>query len=120
MTMVDLISKDNTVCGIIAMDRNDQAFPVYSQYVVLACGGIGGLFKNSTNFSHIAGDGVGIAMKHHVEMENLDYIQIHPTTLYSKKPDGVSWFQNQSEEKVLFCMIRTDSVLQTNYSREIC
>ena len=44
MTMVDLISKDNTVCGIIAMDRNDQAFPVYSQYVVLACGGIGGLF----------------------------------------------------------------------------
>ena len=54
MTMVDLISKDNTVCGIIAMDRNDQAFPVYSQYVVLACGGIGGLFKNSTNFSHIA------------------------------------------------------------------
>ena len=25
-------------------------------------------------------------MKHHVEMENLDYIQIHPTTLYSKKP----------------------------------
>lgn len=68
MTMVDLISKDNTVCGIIAMDRNDQAFPVYSQYVVLACGGIGGLFKNSTNFSHIAGDGVGIAMKHHVEM----------------------------------------------------
>ena len=58
MTMVDLISKDNTVCGIIAMDRNDQAFPVYSQYVVLACGGIGGLFKNSTNFSHIAGDGV--------------------------------------------------------------
>ena len=66
MTMVDLISKDNTVCGIIAMDRND-------------------LFKNSTNFSHIAGDGVGIAMKHHVEMENLDYIQIHPTTLYSKK-----------------------------------
>ena len=86
MTMVDLISKDNTVCGIIAMDRNDQAFPVYSQYVVLACGGIGGLFKNSTNFSHIAGDGVGIAMKHRVEMENLDYIQIHPTTLYSEKP----------------------------------
>ena len=29
---------------------------------------------------------MGIAMKHRVEMENLDYIQIHPTTLYSKKP----------------------------------
>ena len=59
---------------------------LFRSYVVLACGGIGGLFKNSTNFSHIAGDGVGIAMKHHVAMENLDYIQIHPTTLYSHKP----------------------------------
>lgn len=29
---------------------------------------------------------MGIAMKHHVAMENLDYIQIHPTTLYSHKP----------------------------------
>lgn len=86
MTMVDLISKDNICCGIIVMDHEDQVLPVYSSYVVLACGGIGGLYKNSTNFPHIAGDGVGIAMKHHVEMENLDYIQIHPTTLYSHKP----------------------------------
>ena len=83
MTMVDLIS---TVCGIIVMDQEENAIPVYSQFVVLACGGIGGLFKNSTNFSHIAGDGLGIAMKHHVELEHLDYIQIHPTTLYSHKP----------------------------------
>ena len=29
-----------------------------------------------------------------------------------RNPDGVSWFQNQSEEKVLFCMIRTDSVFK--------
>lgn len=86
MTMVDLISKDNICCGIIMMDHDDHVFPVYSSYVVLACGGIGGLYKNSTNFPHIAGDGLGIAMKHHVEMENLDYIQIHPTTLYSHKP----------------------------------
>jgi L-aspartate oxidase len=117
MTMVDLISKDNTVCGIIAMDRNDQAFPVYSQYVVLACGGIGGLFKNSTNFSHIAGDGVGIIMWKWKIWTISRFIR---QLSIQRNPDGVSWFQNQSEEKVLFCMIRTDSVLQTNYSREIC
>ena len=93
MTMVDLISKDNTVCGIIAMDRNDQAFPVYSQYVVLACGGIGGLFKNSTNFSHIAGDGVGIAMKHHVEMEIWTISRFIRQLSIQRNPDGVSWFQ---------------------------
>ena len=57
-----------------------------SQFVVLACGGIGGLFQNSTNYPHIAGDGLGIAMKHQVKLEHLDYIQIHPTTLFSHKP----------------------------------
>ena len=59
---------------------------IRSPYVVLACGGLGGLYKNSTNFPHIAGDGLGIAMKHQVVLEHLDYVQIHPTTLYSHKP----------------------------------
>ncbi len=86
MTMVDMISKDNVCCGIIVMDKDDQLMPVYAPYVVFACGGIGGLYKNSTNFPHIAGDGLAIAMNHHVAMQNLDYIQIHPTTLYSRKP----------------------------------
>ena len=86
MTMVDIISKDNICGGVIAMDAKNNVYPIRSQFVVLACGGIGGLFQNSTNYPHIAGDGLGIAMKHQVKLEHLDYIQIHPTTLYSKKP----------------------------------
>ena len=86
MTMVDLIEKDNICGGVVAMDEENHVYPIRSQYVVLACGGIGGLYQNSTNYPHIAGDGLGIAMKHQVEVEHLDYIQIHPTTLYSRKP----------------------------------
>ena len=86
MTMVDIISKDNVCGGVIVMDEKNEVYPVRAPYVVLACGGLGGLYKNSTNFPHIAGDGLGIAMKHQVVLEHLDYIQIHPTTLYSHKP----------------------------------
>ena len=86
MTMVDLIAKDNICGGVIIMDEKNNVYPVRSPYVVLACGGLGGLYKNSTNFPHIAGDGLGIAMKHQVVLEHLDYVQIHPTTLYSHKP----------------------------------
>lgn len=86
MTMVDLIEKDNICGGVVAMDEENHVYPIRSQYVVLACGGIGGLYQNSTNYPHISGDGLGIAMKHQVEVEHLDYIQIHPTTLYSRKP----------------------------------
>lgn len=86
MTMVDIISKDNICGGVIAMDAKNNVYPIRSQFVVLACGGIGGLFQNSTNYPHIAGDGLGIAMKHQMKLEHLDYIQIHPTTLFSHKP----------------------------------
>ena len=86
MTMVDIISKDNICGGVIAMDAKNNVYPIRSQFVVLACGGIGGLFQNSTNYPHIAGDGLGIAMKHQVKLEHPDYIQIHPTTLFSHKP----------------------------------
>ena len=84
MTMVDLIEKDNICGGVVAMDEENHVYPIRSQYVVLACGGIGGLYQNSTNYPHIAGDGLGIAMKHQVEVEHLDYIQIHTTTLFSR------------------------------------
>ena len=86
MTMVDLISEDNICGGVVAMDTEDQVYEIRAPYVVLACGGLGGLFQNSTNYPHIAGDALGIAMKHHVALEHLDYIQIHPTTLFSHKP----------------------------------
>ncbi len=72
MTMVDLIEKDNICGGVVAMDEENHVYPIRSQYVVLACGGIGGLYQNSTNYPHIAGDGLGIAMEHQVEVEHLD------------------------------------------------
>jgi len=52
--------------------------------VVFATGGLGGLFVNSTNFSHITGDSFAIAIRNGVELKNINYIQIHPTVLFSK------------------------------------
>ena len=58
---------------------------VSADYVILATGGVGGLFRFSTNYRNLTGDGVAVCLKHGVEVENVDYIQIHPTTLYTKK-----------------------------------
>lgn len=84
-TMLDIIEQDNVCNGIIMQNENGELSAVYANSVVLATGGIGGLFKHSTNFSHITGDAFAIAVRHNVELENIHYIQIHPTTLYSKK-----------------------------------
>ena len=59
---------------------------IEAEDTVLACGGLGGLYEHSTNFRHLTGDALAIALSHDIQLENIDYIQIHPTTLYSKKP----------------------------------
>lgn len=43
------------------------------------------MFQNSTNYPHITGDALAIALKHHIALQDINYIQIHPTTLYSEK-----------------------------------
>ncbi len=85
-TMVDLICKDNECFGIIGHDKSDTYTAIYADYTVLATGGIGGLFAHSTNFRHLTGDALALALKYDIRLSHIDYIQIHPTTLYSKKP----------------------------------
>ena len=84
-TMIDIIEKDNTCYGIVCEDELGESGAIIARDIILATGGIGGLFKNSTNFSHITGDSFALALMHNIELQDINYIQIHPTTLYSKK-----------------------------------
>ncbi|MGY0393672.1 L-aspartate oxidase [Fusobacterium sp. SYSU M8A802] len=84
-SMLDIINNNNSCEGIVVKDSNGEIFNIYSKMVVLATGGIGGIFENSTNFPHLTGDSLGIALKHDIKIKDISYIQIHPTTLYSEK-----------------------------------
>nr|WP_315024863.1 L-aspartate oxidase [uncultured Aminipila sp.] len=95
ITMLDILEYKNQCHGIICKSKNGELITIEAKYTVLASGGIGGLFKHSTNFSHLSGDALGIALKHHIRIQNIDYIQIHPTTLYTSKP-GRSFLISES------------------------
>ncbi len=84
-TMVDIVEQDGVCGGIVAVDAAGTPFVIKAPTVVLACGGIGGLYQNSTNYPHITGDALAIALRHDIAVEHLDYVQIHPTTLFSRK-----------------------------------
>ena len=84
-TMVDLICENNECFGIIGHSENGEYSKITADYTVLATGGIGGLFEHSTNYRHLTGDALALALKYNIKLRNLDYIQIHPTTLYTKK-----------------------------------
>lgn len=87
-TLVDLLcdDKEKRCCGAVVRDADGTIREIRSRAVVLATGGLGGLFRFSTNFPHISGDALAIAMRHGIEIEHINYIQIHPTTLYTTKP----------------------------------
>lgn len=85
-TMIDLLTKNNTCYGVLIETPERERIPLCADYTVLACGGLGGLYKHSTNFRHITGDALAVALEHNIQLEHIDYIQIHPTTLYSTEP----------------------------------
>ena len=93
--MVDLICKDNICHGIIGHDQSGKYHTINANYTVLATGGIGGLFEHSTNYRHLTGDSLAVALKYGIKIEHIDYIQIHPTTLYTKK-DGREFLISES------------------------
>ncbi|GLC30026.1 L-aspartate oxidase [Clostridium omnivorum] len=79
--LADILTASHICVGGIAI-KEDRQINIHSKCVILATGGIGGLFNSSTNRRHITGDGISIAMKHNIAVKNLDYIQFHPTALY--------------------------------------
>lgn len=86
-TLIDIIEKDNICYGAIVQNADGSLEKVAAQNVVLATGGVGGVYEHSTNFRHLTGDAIAIAVRHGVELKDTTYVQIHPTTLYQEDSD---------------------------------
>ena len=85
-TMTDILISKGACAGIEAETSDHKKIYIRADQTIFASGGIGGRYKHSTNFPHLTGDAIDIAKKHGIRLEHLDYVQVHPTTLYSKKP----------------------------------
>ena len=84
-TMTDILISEGACAGIEAETSDHKKIYIHADQTIFASGGIGGRYQHSTNFPHLTGDALDISKKHGIRLEHLDYVQIHPTTLYSKK-----------------------------------
>ena len=84
-TMTDILIFKGACAGIEAETSDHKKIYIHADQTIFASGGIGGRYQHSTNFPHLTGDALDISKKHGIRLEHLDYVQIHPTTLYSKK-----------------------------------
>ena len=93
--LLDILEKDGRCIGGVIRE-NGQLKVVESKVLVLATGGVGGLYRHSTNFRQLTGDALAIALKHNISTKDINYIQIHPTTLWLENDRKRSFLISES------------------------
>ncbi len=79
---VDLLVNSNECKGLIVFNSETQEYEtIYSSAVILATGGVGQLYKYTTNPAGATGDGLALAFNAGAVMQDMEFVQFHPTAL---------------------------------------
>ena len=80
--VIDLLTEDNRCLGAIAYSKSMGLYIVRSKQTILATGGAGRIFQETTNPPIATGDGIALAWRAGAELQSMEMMQFHPTTLY--------------------------------------
>ena len=80
----DLLLSGGKVVGASVLDRQGRVHQVRAKAVLLATGGLGQVYSDTTNPAVATGDGVAMAFRAGAEISDMEFVQFHPTALYLK------------------------------------
>ena len=80
-TTVGLLAEDGEVAGVSLLDRDGQITHVRGRAVLLASGGAGQVYSDTTNPAVATGDGIAMAWRAGAEIADMEFYQFHPTAL---------------------------------------
>jgi L-aspartate oxidase len=80
----DLLVRDGRVVGVRLLDPSGQSHEIIASSTLLATGGLGHVYSDTTNPSVATGDGVAMAHRAGAEISDMEFVQFHPTALYLK------------------------------------
>lgn len=80
--IVDVLTQDGRCIGVLALNEQDEMIAYIARATILCTGGAGQLYINSTNPEVATGDGIAVAYRAGAEVQDLEFVQFHPTALY--------------------------------------
>ena len=86
--LFDVLIDDGSVVGVVVRYNDSEFHLIKTKNVIIATGGIGQLYRSSTNPPVATGDGIAAAIRAGVTVSNLEFIQFHPTGLWDAKSSG--------------------------------
>ncbi|MBU0670717.1 FAD-binding protein, partial [Patescibacteria group bacterium] len=83
--VIDLIVKNQKCFGAVSLDTDDNKINYFfSKATILATGGAGQVYQNSSNPKIATGDGLAMAFRAGAELQDIEFVQFHPTALNKK------------------------------------
>ena len=86
----------NNVTGVIVRYDDSEFHLIKTGNVIIATGGIGQVYTASTNPLVATGDGIAAAIRAGVNVSNIEFIQFHPTGLWSGSTDGIEFLISEA------------------------
>jgi L-aspartate oxidase len=81
---LDIYEKPACFGALVLNNATGKVFAIYSANTILATGGLGRIFRHTSNPPESTGDGIALAWRAGARCFNLEYIQFHPTTFYNE------------------------------------
>ena len=79
---IDLLTHDGRCCGAVVARNGTGKVLIWAKQVILASGGCGMVYRETTNPPVATGDGMAAAYRAGAELRDMEFMQFHPTVLY--------------------------------------
>ncbi|MCK5762416.1 MAG: FAD-binding protein, partial [Candidatus Izimaplasma sp.] len=84
MMALELLYNEKSCFGVSCLSKSSEIIQFVAQNTILATGGIGNISGSTTNSAIATSDGIGMAYRANVLIENLEFIQFHPTAFHNE------------------------------------
>lgn len=93
---IEILSNDNKALGVIVINQQNEEVYVLCNKIILATGGVGGIFSHTTNEKFACGDGIAMAYRSGIEINNMEFVQFHPTGFYEEDKAGKAFLISEA------------------------